>query len=186
MHTTHYCQRLLAALAALAAPALAPAAQAQVEDYRQIVIAMRACAEISDITARVACYDGSIAPHGQVSASPSPSSASPPVQAAAPVVAAAPATAPSFGSEMLPSTRQAREALEETTLDALVVAVREVQPGIAVLTLGDGAQWRFVDAASYGYDMPRRGETVRLQRGSLGSFHLHFNGQRALRVQRIR
>jgi len=176
------------ALALIAAGLALPMAAHAQEDYRQIVTDMRSCARITEIAARVACYDGAIAPREQGSmaarAEPPPQSGT--VPAAPPVAAAPPPVRPGFGAEMLPTTRAAREAEQDPALEARVAGVRQVQPGIAVLTLDDGAQWRFVDAASFSYDMPGQGDTVRLQRGSLGSFYLHFNGQRALRIQRVR
>lgn len=182
----------LAVAPGLAVLALPQAARAQDEDYRQIVTAMRACAAIADVAARVACYDAaSLPPAGAVvagagsSAPPLAAAASPPPSAPR-QAAVAPAAPTGFGSETLPATREARAAQQDEALEIAVSAVREVQPGIAELTLGDGAQWRLTDAASFSYDLPRRGDMVRLQRGALGSFYLHFKGQRALRIQRVR
>lgn len=179
----------LAVATGLAVLALPQAVRAQDEDYRQIVTAMRACAAIADVAARVACYDAASLPPAGAVAAGAGSSAPPPLAVAAlppRPAAVAPAAPTGFGSETLPATREARAAQQDEALEIAVSAVREVQPGIAELTLGDGAQWRLTDAASFSYDLPRRGDMVRLQRGALGSFYLHFKGQRALRIQRVR
>lgn len=163
---------------ALAGFALAGSVETQAQDapadYRTIVTIMRACATIADIPARVACYDNTIAANG-----PAPARTITPE----PAPLAAPATG--FGAETLPREREAMRAQQDDAVELAVTAIREMQPGIATLSLADGGQWRFVDAASFHYDMPRRGQTVRLERGALGSFYLHFNGQRALRIQRV-
>ncbi len=149
-------------------------AQESAEDYRTIVTIMRACAMIAEVPARVACYDNTVASAGEARTSAAPLTTP---------LATRPAGG--FGAETLPQARDAHRARQVDAVELAVTAIRELQPGIAVLTLADGGHWRFVDAASFGYDMPRRGQAVRLERGALGSFYLHFNGQRALRIQRV-
>jgi hypothetical protein len=162
---------ILAAAGVVLAGAAPARAQQAGEDYRTIVTIMRACATIADIPARMACYDNTIAANTRT---PAP-------QAAVPVAP----LAGGFAAETLPQQREAQRAQQDDAVELAVTAVRQLQPGVAVLTLADGGQWRFVDAASFSYDMPARGQTVRLERGALGSFYLHFNGQRALRIQRV-
>jgi len=158
----------------LAAPAAAQ------EDYRAIVTIMRACAQIADIPARVMCYDNNIrptAPSAEVSAMPPPA---PPSAATA-----APATT-GFGSEMIASPRTVAAARDDEQMQAQVASAARIEPGIFLLTLADGQQWRFVDAAPDSYDVPRTGAQIKLERGSLGSVFLSYDGQRRLRVTRVR
>jgi len=153
-------------------------AQEKDEDYRRIVITMRACATITDVSARVACYDNNISPpSGQTAGVVNP------VQPARRVDDSPPATG--FGADLLRTEREER-ASQTQEAELRVTSSREEQPGIHVLTLSDGAEWRFTDAATFSYEVPRAGDTVKLQRGALGSVQMHFDGQRGIRVQRIR
>jgi hypothetical protein len=155
-------------------------AQDRDEDFRATVMTMRSCAAIVDVPERVACYDRAVGRGDGAQSAARAAGASP---APAAIVQAAPLSG--FGAETLPQERAARQAELAGNVQLAVVAVRQNQPGIATLTMADGSRWRFVDPASFGFDMPRVGETVRLERGSLGGFYLHFNGQRALRIQRV-
>ena len=165
----------LAAVCLLAIGGAVPAA-AQ-EDYRAIVTIMRACAQIADLPARVLCYDNNIRPQA---GTPAPAAQAP---AAAPVSVAAP---PSFGSEMLAPSRSVEAAAENAAMTARVTAIAPQEPGIYLITLADGAQWRFVDAAPSAWYPPRAGDEIELERGSLGSVFLRYDGQRRLRVRRVR
>ena len=169
--------------AAMLSLALASPASAQ-EDYRAIVTIMRACAAIDDVAARVMCYDNNIQPPAQADASSGPSAA----VAASPIAPVAPsAPSPSgFGSEMVAPPRAEVQARDEEQVIAQVAAVDRVEPGIFLITLADGAQWRFVDPAPNAYDPPRAGAQIELERGSLGSVFLTFADQRRLRVIRVR
>jgi hypothetical protein len=150
---------------AIAAPASAE------EDYRAIVEVLRACSEIEDGPARMTCYDANVRPP----------SAPPAARADAP--ANAPRGSGSFGSESLPQQRPRAE--EADALEARVASARERQPGKFVLTLEDGAEWEFVEAAPSAYNPPRAGASVRIERGSLGSFRLRYASQRAIRIRRV-
>jgi len=171
----HYGRIALAASLVCVAPI--PAA-AQDEDYERIVTIMQACSGIADVAARVTCYDNNIRP-GAADA------ASAPDQAQAPVSAPVPA---GFGSEMLAPTREERvaRAEDDAAATASVAAIQRLEPGIYLITLADGAQWRFVDAAPSAWNPPRPGDEVELERGSLGSVFLAYDGQRRLRVRRVR
>lgn len=166
--------------AGLAAPA---AAQESDEDYRRIVTIMRACATIADVPARVACYDNNIAPPdgGAIS-----SATLPPPQPAVRQAGRETLPAAGFGADLLPSEREARRTSQQQESEERVAATREEQPGIYVLTLADGAEWRFTDSANPSYEVPGVGDLIKLQRGALGSVLMSFDGQRAIRVKRIR
>jgi hypothetical protein len=165
---------------------MGPQVHAQ-EDYRAIVTIMRACAQIEDVPARVLCYDNNIRPSAAVAgvAAGDIGEASSAVTAAAarPVQSAAPS---SFGSEMLESVRRTERAQETGAVIASVAAIEPLEPGIYLVTLTDGAQWRFVDAAMGAWYPPRPGDEIELERGSLGSVFLKYDGQRRLRVRRVR
>lgn len=179
--------RMVAVLVGTGALLSGPQALAQ-EDYRAIVTIMRACAQIEDVPARVMCYDNNIRPSAAQAAA---AGATPPsVAAPAAVPAPGPATgqaaaSSSFGSEMLESVQRAERAEEPASHTAAVAAIVPQEPGIYLITLADGAQWRFVDAAPNGWSPPRPGDRVELERGSLGSVFLKYDGQRRLRVRRV-
>jgi hypothetical protein len=153
------------------------------EDFERIVTTLRACAPIEDIAARVMCYDNNIYPRAAEAALPSRPSA--PV-APAPTAGAAPSGPAGFGREMVRQPPQAERPAAEDRLRAEIAEIQRLEPGIWLLTLSDGAQWRFVDAAPLSYAAPRVGETVELERGSLGSVFLAYGGQKRLRVVRVR
>lgn len=165
------------AAAAVVMGAMTAPASAQDEDYERIVTIMRACAQIGDVMARVTCYDNNIGA-GSVTAIPSPGRTTPPTPSGNEDAG--------FGAEMLPQERERRLAARPDEVSGRVSNVSELEPGIFLLTLNDGAQWRFVDSAPFAYDPPRAGDTIELERGSLGSVFLTAGNQRRLRVRRVR
>ena len=171
---------------------LAPASVVAQEDYERIVTIMRACSQIEDMVARVTCYDNNVSASVRTSSAPAPSAAPAvlPSRAAQPAIAASPAPREEprgFGAEMLPQVQEAqRDTRGADEITSTVTAARMVEPGIYLVTLADGAQWRFVDGATMSYSPPRAGDDVRLERGSLGSVFIHVRGQKGLRVRRIR
>ena len=176
---------LSAAAASLAFTALP--AIAQVPEGVVLNI-MRECAKISDATARLACYDNNIR---QAGASPSTAQTLP-RQGGAPALVPAPAsTAQGFGSESLrvretPQQQSAQSEDAAREIQARVSSVAAREPGIHLLTLEDGAQWLFAEGVPASYRVPNAGSTVSIERGSLGSFLLRFDGQRAVPVRRTR
>jgi len=156
------------------------------EDYRAIVTIMRACSQIADTSARAMCYDNNIRPSvasAEATAGLPPASAAPVSSAHA---AAAVPSANGFGSEMIAAPHTVKAARDNEQVQATVAAVARIQPGIFLLTLADSAQWRFVDSAPDSYAVPRAGDEIELDRGSLGSVFLSYDGQRRLRVMRVR
>lgn len=152
---------------------LAAPAAAQDENFERTVIIMRACAQIADVAARVTCYDNTMAPQ---------------VGHPAPAPAAAPPRG--LGAEQVaPPREQARQQARERQADNLVAQVTSVvtiRPGVFTLALADGSQWTVVDEAPFGYAEPRAGSSVRIEPGSLGSYHLRYDSQQSLRVRRVR
>ncbi len=156
-------------------------AQAQISDEITVNI-LRECAKIDDPSARLACYDNNIRPGGSDSLSPArslPRSSS-----------AASAGTQGFGNESIKRDDRFDSREERGTgadeISASVAKVRAREPGIYDITLADGAVWRFADSVSKTYRLPRAGDTVEIQRASLGSFLFTFEGQRAVRVRRVK
>jgi hypothetical protein len=168
-----------AALALSATPALA-----QVEPGIVLNI-MRECAKIGDPTARLACYDNNIRAAGG-----NPNSI--PGQMARPSGGGAVANpnAPSgFGADDLRT--QSPERIDPNRngpreMSTTVAAVREREPGVYLVTLSSGAQWLFTESTSRSYVPPKKGDTVRIERGALGSYMLVVNSQQGVKVTRIK
>jgi hypothetical protein len=142
-------------------------AHAQLDDA---TIAVRECRKLTDGAARIACYDN--IPVGQQADGPALPQAS--------IVQAS----PDFGSKQLP--RPAAAPAEPRELTARLSAVAQRRPGVWLLTLEDGAQWEFIDSVPPSYAPPRRGDTVELIGAALGSYLLRYDGQRSVRIRRVR
>jgi len=178
-------QRAGILLAGAAALLLAPhIAQAQVADEVVLNI-LRECARIDDPTSRLACFDNNIRSAGAAPRAAAPVASAPPQGGSAPVAANTPQ---GFGAESVRVARQ-REAdqLRQTAnaVRAQVTGVSEREPGIYLLTLEGGAQWLFAEGVPSSYRAPERGAAVEIERGSLGSFLMRYEGQRAVPVRRI-
>jgi hypothetical protein len=133
---------------------------------------LRQCALIADIPARAACYDA--IPRGE------------PEATASAVAPPAPPQPPGrLGSDQLPTSR-ASEADEPEAIETKVIAAMEREPGIHLLTLETGDQWLFVQGAPGSYIPPTNGSVVRIRSAPLGGYLLRYQGQSAVRVQRVR
>nr|WP_166175671.1 hypothetical protein [Altererythrobacter segetis] len=167
--------------AALALSATPSAAQV---DPGIVLNIMRECAKIDDPTARLACYDNNVRAGGAVGAIPGqmprPSGGG----------AVANPNAPSgFGADDLRTqsqerfnpTRNGAKEISTTVADA-----RERQPGVYLVTLSSGAQWLFSEGVSQTYRPPRRGDSVRIERGALGSYLMMVGKQAGVKVTRIK
>ena len=172
----------------LAGAAMALAAPAAAQVSNEIVLnIMRECAKIGDPTARLACYDNNIRAAGG-------NPASVPGQMAAPSGggAAVQQRVPGgFGADDLaarsPERFEAnRPARGPNEVTARVSQIAQREPGMYLVTLEDGAQWRFTEGAGAGYRAPRRGDQVEIRRGALGSYLMAFDNQQAVRVERVR
>lgn len=172
-----------AAMAVSATPSLA-----QVSDAIVLNI-MRECAKIDDPTARLACYDNNIRAAG---ANPR----SVPGQMARPNGGGAVASpnAPSgFGADDLRT--QSPERFNQygpsgsggpREISTTVSDVRERQPGIYLVTLSSGAQWLFTEGVRSSFTPPRKGDTVRIEHGALGSYLMIVGHQQGVKVTRIK
>lgn len=136
---------------------------------------LRQCARIDDMATRISCYDRNIGRDALVAAA-APSAPAPPA-----------ASEPTgFGVEALRDRPQPEKAAKADRTSARVTAVVERGPGIYLITLEDNAVWQFSNSAPSSYDPPRKGSTVEIRRGALGSFLLRHQSQPSVRVQRIR
>jgi len=167
-----------AALAAWACPSFA-----QVDD-RIVLNIMRECAKIGDPTARLACYDNNIRAAG---ANPS----SVPGQMVRPSGGGAIGTrnAPSgFGSDDLRTPERFTPQREggPHEISSRVAAVNERQPGVYLVTLEGGAQWLFAETTGKSYLAPKKGDTVKVEHGALGSYLLVVNHQQGVKVTRVK
>jgi hypothetical protein len=164
----------------------APPAVAQVPDAVTINI-LRECAKIDDPTARLACYDNNIRATG---ANPR----SIPGQMARPNgggAVLAPNSPGGFGADDIkaperfhPYGNESSRGPEEITTRVSAVAERE--PGVYLVTLDSGAKWLFAESTSRSYQPPKRGDTVRIEHGALGSYMLVVNHQQGVKVTRVK
>ncbi len=178
--SAHRATILAAAAGSLILASGPAAAQA---DQRTAINILVECSKIEDPNARLACYDNNI---GQARNSVPSAVPMPPRGAAGGVPAAQGATG--FGADDL-QVRQERFAprpSNEREIQAQVASAREREPGIYLVTLEDGAQWIFAEGVSFGFSPPRAGQTVEIERGSLGSYLMRIDGQEAVPVRRIR
>ena len=170
-----------ASLALSAAPASAQADRAAVVDI------LVECAKIDDPTARLACYDNNMRRVGATPRATVPGqTVRGVVGGAAPVETQGPQ---GFGYEDVRSQDPARFQPRPGQLQEIhprVAAVSQREPGIYVVQLDDGAQWLFAEGVSSQFRLPGRGDTVEIERGSLGSFLMRIDGQPPVPVRRIR
>ncbi len=168
-----------ASLAAVAAPAWAQA------DRTAVVDILVECAKIDDPTARLACYDNNMSRIGATPRATVPGQ----VRAsggAAPVETQGPQ---GFGYEDVRASDPARfqpPAGQVSEIHPRVTAIAPREPGIYLVTLEDGAQWLFAEGVGSQFRLPRRGDTVEIERASLGSFLMRIDKQPPVPVRRIR
>ena len=173
---------------ALAAASLAIAvAPASAQDERGAVLNILVeCAKIDDPTARLACYDNNMTRAGATVRATIPGQVRGVVGGSAPIETQGPQ---GFGYEDLRSEDPARFQLRPGLMQEIhprVASVAARGPGIYVVQLEDGAQWLFAEGVSSQFRLPRRGDEIEIERGSLGSFLMRIDGQPAVPVRRIR
>ena len=181
-------QRAIVMLTGAALAVCATPGMAQVDNSIVINI-MRECAKIDDPTARLACYDNNIRAAGG-----SPRSI--PGQMARPNGGGAvtnPNAPSGFGADDLHAqTRERFHPYAEggsggpREISSAVASARQRQPGIYLITLASGAQWLFSESAGLNYIPPRKGDTVRIEHGALGSYMLVSGKQAGVKVTRIK
>lgn len=139
------------------------------------------CVAIADREARLACYD---AVHGHAAEDapavpPPPAQPTPPARRAPPAEPAPPAD---FGAEQLPQRRSEPEAKDD-----LVVAIAEMgkqATGRHWFRLENGQLWSQVSPER---TTLKAGDSVRINRGLLGTYHLREadGGSRSTAVRRL-
>ena len=143
------------------------------------------CAKIDDPTARLACYDNNMSRVGATPRATVPGQ----VRAsggAAPVETQGPQ---GFGYEDVRASDPARfqpPAGQVSEIHPRVTANAPREPGIYLVTLEDGAQWLFAEGVGSQFRLPRRGDTVEIERASLGSFLMRIDKQPPVPVRRVR
>ena len=147
---------------------------------------LTACVAIPGVMQRLACYDRvahsvspAIAPRSAPAQKPIARAAPSAVYVAPPLAAAAPA---GLGSERLPQTAAAQRNQE---LIAAVTSVSYDPRGRFTVTLDNGQVWRQLEGDTAVLQSTRI-STVRISRGSLGSYDLNVIGRNAsYRVLRL-
>lgn len=184
---TAHCAIVLLAGAALGTAAATPAA-AQVDDGIVLNI-MRECARIDDPTARLACYDNNIRAAGATPRASVPGQMQVPQGGSG----AAPSTAgpTGFGNEDIRRPQRVESGSSNAggdlaSLTSRVARVDPREPGVYLLTLENGAHWLFAESVDQSYRVPRSGDLIEIDRASLGSFLMRYNGQSGIRVRRVR
>jgi len=161
---------------AFAVPSLAadpPAKRAGV--YQKVLD----CRTITDPTARLACYDQAAAQFEQAETSGQ-------------VVVVDRAQMREVRRQVfgfsVPSislfTRGEREE-EVNTLASTVTAARQDPYGKWVITIEGGAVWKQTETAEL-VRRPKPGSKVEIRRGALGAFFMNVDGQKAIKVERVK
>lgn len=158
---------------------------------------LRVCRDLTDDEVRLICYDAAVdrSKKGAYS-SPAPASgntpAAPPAKpAGASDAAAATAAAAGLSQQDLfgKTANEVERTVEEATgderidsLSATITKLREYTYDKVLVTLDNGQVWKQVDASNLRL---RVGDTVDIERASLGSFMLRKKGsKRSMRVSR--
>jgi hypothetical protein len=158
---------------------------------------LRVCRDLPDDDARLICYDAAVDRSRQTaSGSPAPAAAKSP--AAAPAepagasgTAATAGAAASLSQEALfgKTTDEVERTVEEATgderidrLNATVTQLQQYAYNKVLITLDNGQVWKQVDTSNLRL---RAGDTIEIERASLGSFMLRKQGsKRSMRVSR--
>ena len=167
------------AFLALTLPATAPA-EAPGEE-------LRACRDLADDQARLACYDDAVDRRAKSEDSGPESSAE---NAAAPAESAATPTSISqedlFGKTSTEVERTVEEATGSERIDSLSATIAKLQKygyNKVLITLDNGQVWKQVDTSTLRL---RAGDSISIERAALGSFMLRKPGNgRRMRVSRI-
>lgn len=183
---TAFRPRLFVAAAALPFALWASPAAAQVSDEIVLNI-LRNCAQIDDATARLACYDNNIRAAGVEPRGSVPGSMDTPNGGRGAPLAGTSSGPSGFGREDVRTPERFESpAGELDDLRARIASISQQSRGIYLFTLEDGAQWQFVESVPFSYRPPREGSTVEIDRASLGSFLMTYDGQQSVRVRRVR
>lgn len=156
--------------------------------------ALLSCASQSDDAQRLRCFDAAVANlrkapaapaataavQSPAAAAPSPAAAAPPPAAASPPPASAPTAEQRFGARGDISPDRHEEIAE---LSGTVTELGTKPHGELIVTLDNGQVWAESQSGSKVKLKP--GDTVKIERGAMGSYTLIANG-RSSKVARIR
>jgi hypothetical protein len=129
-----------------------------------------ACRKLPDENQRVRCYDAQI---DKMTGS---------------VAAASPSAAAKFGEETLPSNSRPTTPKEDTALLSSITAKQTVGSNIYAFALANGQVWRQEEASQASLFF-RVGDNVRIEKGTMGSYHMSTASSGAknwVRVTRIK
>jgi hypothetical protein len=172
---------VMAAAMAIVLPGVMPVTAAE-----RTTDALLACANETDDAQRLRCFDAVVAglrkappaPAAAAAAAPTPApaAASPP-----PPAAAAPTPEAKFGArgEIKPDRHE-----ELSELTGTVTALGTKPHGELIVTLDNGQVWAEIQTSSK--VRLKTGDTVRIERGALGSYSLIAPNGRSSKVSRIR
>jgi len=136
------------------------------------------CRAISDSTARLACFDKSVAAMAQAESSGDLMTIDREQRRAVRKQA--------FGLTLptLEIFNRGEKPEEANRITAKVARARQDASGKWMITLDDGAVWLQTDDYMLNHD-PRPGSTVVISKGVLGSFFIKVDGQEAIKARRV-
>lgn len=183
---------LITGLAFAAAGATPLAAQngAGPGDYQSVVRSIKTCSGISDLSKRLTCFD-EMAAEVKAASGATNNARSPQanVQRTAAPQAASPTPPQSetqaFASETVRTVKENKSQATQT-LTAIVTRIRQQEPGLYLITLEDGVQWKFVEGVSAFFKLPKKGDSITITNGSMGGYWMHIRDQERIRVRRLR
>jgi hypothetical protein len=169
----------LAAAAAASSTLLAAPVAAQT-DYEAVVRSMADCKDVADIAERAACYDKIIDGVDFDAMGPESGSRAPTNRA---IDFNDPAN---FGVESLPSeAAPEQDRLEE--ISAVIDSIRETRPRFYRIVLEGGATWDTTEGVTTFFKVPKKGDTITIERSAMGGFRIKVPGQtRPIRARRVR
>jgi len=130
-----------------------------------------ACRKLQDQGERVRCYDAQIDTMS-AGAPPAPAVTRPSAPQAASAAAKQPDSTARFGQETLPPTARPKTSpQEEAVLLSSITALRPVARATYTISLANGQIWRQEEASDISLFF-RVGDSVRIEKGSLGSYRL--------------
>ncbi|WP_419254551.1 hypothetical protein ACN2C6_03720 [Caulobacter sp. ErkDOM-YI] len=167
----------LVAVAALAVPLVATAADAPKSATPAVLKALFDCRAITTDVERLACYDAAV---GQVNKA----------EKTGEVIIvdrqeARAARRQAFGLDLsaLAILDRSEEKTEVDRVIGEVASARRGGDGRWTVVLADGAVWKQVDDQSLTKD-PKKGSKVEIRKASVGSYFMNVDGQRAMRARR--
>jgi hypothetical protein len=156
--------------------------------------AAKQCTALRDGLQRLACYDrvlefgSAIAPAAAQAPAQRPPRAAPQSQPPAAVMTppSQVAAAPALGDESVKRDRKAGTVVAEpSNLEAKVTAARETRPDTFRVSLDNGQTWQQMDMSKL--FRVAVGDTVRIEKGTLGGYRMALAGGRSgwVRVSRV-